>query len=110
MLIQLKSILRDRLRRLGHPEKIELGLIQSKWPQILEELARGKDIDFQTTLLLQKSFPDQLRNGILTIKVESDILASELSLWGQELIERLNREIGRRAIKRLFFKIKDNVS
>ncbi len=105
MFIQLKRLLTKRISRLGNKEKIELGDIDRRWPSIIDSLLEEKE---NPVMLVELKFskPINLQNGILTIEVKNQSIASELSLVGFELMEKVNQSLGRRAVKRLFFRIK----
>ena len=45
-----------------------------------------------------------VKDGILYVNTDSSALASELTLRGDELLDRLHRELGTRVLKRIVFK------
>jgi len=106
MFVKLKQVLFARIQRLGNREKIELGLIMKEWPEVISQLVREEKINPALVSELSNTQPIKLENNVLMIKVKNQAIASELSVVGYDLMEKLNKRIGRKAIKRLFFKIK----
>lgn len=106
MFVQLKKLLNKRISRLGSKEKVELGFIDKYWDEIISSLL---DEDRRAEIILkelQSSKPVRLQNGVLTIEVKNQSISSELSLLGFELMDKINQRLGRRGVKRLFFRMK----
>jgi predicted nucleic acid-binding Zn ribbon protein len=106
MFIKLKNLLDRRISRLGNKEKVELGFVGENWPLIIDTLLEKRKEGQGLLVALKTSKPIKLENGVLTIETENQAIASELSLLGYELIDKLNQSLGRRTIRRLFFKLK----
>ena len=106
MFIQLKKILDKRVSRLGSKEKIELGFIDKFWNEIIDLLLGEEDRPDIIIKELHFSKPVKLQNGVLTIEAKNQAISSELSLLGFDLMDKINQRLGRRAVKRLFFRIK----
>ena len=106
MFIKLKKIINKRIARLGNKEKIDLGFIAKSWQENLLLLIEEQKANPAIMVEFDSSCPKRLQNGTLTIEVRSQALASELSLIGFEVMERINQGMGRRVVKRLFFRIR----
>ena len=91
--VTIGSVLSDYIS--GHPEfryqvKIREALLA--WHRISDEYAAR-----HTEAVLVK-------NQILYVNTDSSALASELTLRGQELLKRINRELGTPILRRILFK------
>ena len=106
MFIKLKKIINKRIARLGNKEKIDLGFIAKSWQDNLLLLIEESKANPAIMAEIDSSSPTRLQNGTLTIEVKSQALASELSLIGFDIMEKINQSMGRRVVKRLFFRIR----
>jgi hypothetical protein len=106
MFVKLKKLLEKRISRLGNKEQIELGLLSANWAEIIVLLVKDKENGEALYIELNTSKPIRLQNFALTIEVNNQACASELSLFGYELMDKINDYLKRRSVKRLFFRIK----
>jgi predicted nucleic acid-binding Zn ribbon protein len=65
-----------------------LAALQRVWPAVAGSFAASAE-------------PVAERDGVLTVACDSAVLAQELDLMSELLIERLNEALGRAAVKRL---------
>lgn len=106
MFIKLKKIINQRIARLGNKEKIDLGFITKSWEEYLLTLIEEQKANPVIIAEINSSSPKRLENGTLTIEVNNQALSSELSLIGFDIMEKINQSLGRRVVKRLFFRIR----
>jgi hypothetical protein len=105
MFVKIKKLIEDRVHRFGQREKIEVGLIDKIWGDVIGSILKN-DKNNRFFLELKSSKPIKLQNGVLTIEAKNQAVSSEISIIGYDLIDKINQELGRRAVKRLFFKLK----
>ena len=65
-----------------------LAAVQRAWPDVAGAFAHAAE-------------PVSERDGVVTVACDSAVLASELDLMSEMVIERLNAALGRDAVKRL---------
>ncbi len=68
---------------------VATGSVFGRWPQIV-----GRDLAAHTT-------PDRLKDGELTVLVDSTAWATQLRLLAADLVRKLNAELGDGAVRRV---------
>ena len=72
-------------------DRFDENLTIAFWDQVV-----GKEIAAVTE-------PKKIRDGILFVKVEQDVWRHELTFFKHEIIQKLNKKIGKRSLKEIKF-------
>lgn len=87
----IKQVLGSFLRKAGLEERYEENLAIAFW-----DGAVGKEIARHTE-------PQKVSQGIVFVKVDTDVWRSELVYFKNEIIQRLNKKIGKKIIQEIKF-------
>ncbi len=87
----LKSALGVFLRKTGLEKAVAQSTAINSWSEIVgETIAKNAD-------------PTEVKHGILTVKVSTPVWRQELQLQKKEILRKLNKKIGKNAIKGIRF-------
>lgn len=87
----LNQLIYQFLHNLGIKEKIEENFAIAYWDSVV-----GKDISKRTE-------PFKISKGILFVKVNDTTWRNELQYFKNEIIEKLNKKIGKKIVKDIKF-------
>ncbi|NIV04319.1 DUF721 domain-containing protein [Candidatus Saccharibacteria bacterium] len=79
------------LKAMGMRERFEENLSIAFWDTVV-----GKEI-------AQHTEPQKVSSGILFVKVDNDVWRNEIVYYKNEIIQKLNQKVGKRAIKEIKF-------
>lgn len=90
---RISSALLEVLRRRGLSSRLMEYRLFGRWEKIV-----GREIAFH-------AMPQSVHGKRLTVIVDSSVWSNELSLRRPEIIEKINRSLGRGAVEQIVFKI-----
>ncbi|MDQ3783442.1 MAG: DUF721 domain-containing protein [Actinomycetota bacterium] len=85
--LRLKDVLRSEGCRLGIEAAVETGAIFSRWRRIVGDGVAAH------------AGPSSLRDGVLRVRADSPVWATEISYLAPEIKKRVNDEVGRAVVK-----------
>ena len=85
--VRFKDVLRSEGRRLGIEAAVETGAIFSRWQRIVGDA------------VAEHARPTSLREGVLRVKADSPVWATEISYLASEIQRRANEEVGAAAVR-----------
>jgi predicted nucleic acid-binding Zn ribbon protein len=97
MLNNIKSSVTFRINQLGLNREIEAARVCAFWDKIIAE-------KFDQTAS-EKSKAIRVKDKILTVAVLSSVWAQEFQYNQLDIIEKINKKIGRKAIERIRFEL-----
>ena len=97
MLTKLSSSISFQVNRLGLGKEIEAARVCAFWDKIITE-------KFDQTAS-EKSKAIRVKDKILTVAVLSSVWAQEFQYNQLDIIEKINKKIGRKAIERIRFEM-----
>jgi hypothetical protein len=84
---RLSDVLRSEGHRLGIESAVEIGTLFRRWSLIVGEKVAAH------------ARPSSLREGVLRVRAESPVWATEISYFAPEIARRANDEVGRAVVK-----------
>ena len=97
MLNKLSSSISFQVNRLGLGKEIEAARVCSFWDKIITE-------KFDQTAS-EKSKAIRFKDKILTVAVLSSVWAQEFQYNQQDIVEKINKKIGREVVERIRFEL-----
>jgi predicted nucleic acid-binding Zn ribbon protein len=91
--IPLKGILREALRAYNLDVDLELYALWERWPEVVGPL------------IAQNARPTAIKRKLLLVNVSSAPWTQQLQYLKGELIEKVNRALGRVAVENIWFQI-----
>ncbi|CAN5268378.1 hypothetical protein BH20ACT22_BH20ACT22_07340 [soil metagenome] len=85
--LRLNDVLRSEGNRLGIDAAVETGAIFSRWRRIVGDGVAAH------------AGPSSLREGVLRVRADSPVWATEISYLAPEIQRRANAEVGRAVVK-----------
>lgn len=85
--LRLEDVLRSEGNRLGIEAAVEVGAIFSRWRRIVGDGVAAH------------AGPSSLRDGVLKVRADSPVWATEISYLAPEIQRRANDEVGRAVVK-----------
>ncbi len=98
MFFKLKDLLPQAINRLGMAKEFNAAYILEVWNEVSDEILVGR-----ITGLHKAAY---FKDGDLTIYVKNSIVSSEIQLYCRQLINGINKKIGKPLVKKLSFKVK----
>ncbi|MDD5040148.1 MAG: DUF721 domain-containing protein [Patescibacteria group bacterium] len=95
MVTSIKDILQSSLQKAGIADQVNAAVVCNEFNRIMEELF-GTQISGKVKALYVK-------NRTLTLAVMSSAVGQELKLKERELIEKLEKKVGKNRVERLRF-------
>ena len=95
MVTSIKDILQSSLQKAGIADQVNAAMVCNEFNRIMEEVF-GKQISEKVKALYVK-------NRTLTLAVMSSAVGQELKLREQELIQKLEKKVGKNRVERLRF-------
>ena len=97
MLNKLSSSISFQVNRLGLGKEIEAARVCAFWDKIITE-------KFDQTAS-EKSKAIRFKDKILTVAVLSSVWAQEFQYNQQDIVEKINKKIGKEAVERIRFEL-----
>jgi predicted nucleic acid-binding Zn ribbon protein len=85
--LRLRDVLRSEGNRLGIEAAVETGVIFSRWPKIVGDGVAAH------------ARPSSLRHGVLRVRADSPVWATEISYLASEIQRRANDEVRATVVK-----------
>ncbi|ROL58490.1 DUF721 domain-containing protein [Bacteroidetes/Chlorobi group bacterium Naka2016] len=89
--LQIDKILGDVVENIVDKKKSPLLRIEMAWNKAL------------SSAIAKNCTPERFRRGVLTVKCTNSIWKSEMLFYKEELIEKINKELGEELIKDVYF-------
>lgn len=96
-LVGLKSFLNQAVNRAGIDENIKAAGICDLWDKIIFEMF--------DKVFIEKCKAIRFKDGVLVVAVLGSVFAQELELEKYEIMEAINKEIGKNLVERIKFEI-----
>ncbi len=93
----ISRIINKRADKFSFKREILAVEICQVWPRVMERLF-GKEVAGSTQAL-------SFRDGALVVRVQNSVLIQELQLENENIIASLNREAGKRVLRKVIYKI-----
>lgn len=90
-LLSIEKIIDDVVENLVDKKKSPLMKIELAWENTLEPTIK------------KNCQPEKFRRGMLTVKCTNSIWKSEMFFFKEEIIRKINRELGEELVKDIFF-------
>ncbi|MCL5411833.1 MAG: DUF721 domain-containing protein [Patescibacteria group bacterium] len=95
--IKMKNLLPRAIERSGNPDGLGAALVLDLWNKVAVKII-GEEA--------KKTKAFRLQSGTLYIRVPSPLWAQELHLHSPQLIDELNKEIGKRTVVKLWTRLR----
>lgn len=83
----IKSVLETFLRKTGLDKAVLQNRALIVWNEVVGEA------------VARRAHPEEVKHGVLIVRVDTPVWRSELSLQKSEILDALNRQLGERVIK-----------
>jgi predicted nucleic acid-binding Zn ribbon protein len=83
---RLRDLLDASSRKLGFPNAAEVGRVWQRWPEVV-----GPEV-------ASHAEPTSLRDGVLRVRTDSPVWATEIGYLGPEIVHRVNGAAGRELV------------
>lgn len=87
----IREVLEKFFKTLGIENRLEENLAFAFWDSVV-----GKEISLHTE-------PEKIVKGTIMVKVDNDVWRNELTFFKNEIIQKLNRKIGKKIIQEIKF-------